>query len=107
MLKKLVVFLNFGGNLVCAPADIFLVKLGIGGLGIEEDLGYLEMKQLLFNFGVHQNLVRNISFQKSLVDVSVKPFLAQQLVNQTEGNDVLALELLTRTNAALVVILET
>lgn len=64
------------------------------------------MEEFLFNLGVHQNLIRNISFQKSFVDVTLKPLLAEELEDEAERDDILALELFPGADASLVVLLE-
>ena len=64
------------------------------------------MKQLLFYFGVHQNLVRNISFQKSFVDVTLKPLLAKKLIDKTERDNIFSLKFFPCSHAPFVVLLE-
>ena len=64
------------------------------------------MEQFLFNFGVHQNLVRNISFQKSFVDVTLKPLLAEKLINKTERHNIFSLKFFPCPHAPFVVLLE-
>lgn len=64
------------------------------------------MEQFLFNFGVHQNLVRNISFQKSFVDVTLKPLLAKKLIDKTERDNIFSLKFFSCSHAPFVVLLE-
>ena len=71
---------------------------------MQQNFSYFEMEEFLFYFRVHQNLVRNISFQKCFVDVTMKPLLAKQLEDQTKGHHVFALELFSGTNRAFIVL---
>ena len=106
MLEEIVVLDEGGGDVVGAAAHEFLVLLGVGGLGVEENPGNFEVKQFLFNLRVHQDLIRNVSFQMRFVDALLEPFLRQQLIDQTQRYHVLALELLPSTHAPLVLLLE-
>lgn len=105
-MEKLIIFFDFSSYVVGAATDSFLVKLGIAGIGMQQYVSDLEMEEFLFYFGVHQNLIRNISFQKCFVDVTLKPLLTKELEDEAEGHNILALELLPRAHASLVVLLE-
>ena len=107
MLKKLIVFNNLNCNFVSSAANVFFINLGIGSLRMKQNFSYFEMEEFLFYFRVHQNLVRNISFQKSFVDVSIKPLLTQKLINQTQWHYILSLKLFSSPDASLIVLLET
>lgn len=62
VLKELIVLLDLQGNFIGSSTNILFVDFGIGGEGVEQNFSNFQMKQLLFNFGVHKNLIRNIAF---------------------------------------------
>lgn len=107
MLKKLIIFLNLRCYFISAPTYVFLINFCIISFRMEQYFSYLKMKQFLFYFRVHQNLIRNISFQKSFVDVSVKPLLAKQLINQAKRDYIFSLEIFSSAYASLVVLFKT
>ena len=107
MLKKFIIFLNLNCNFIRATTDVFLVNFCIICIRIQQYFSHFKMKQFLFYFRVHQNLIRNISFQKSFVDVSLKPLFAKKLVNQAKRNYILSLEIFSSANALLIVLFET
>lgn len=60
------------------------------------------MEELLFNFGVHKDLIRNISFQKPFVDASLKPVLCEKLKDKGQGDYIFAFELFSGAHASFV-----
>lgn len=89
-------------NLICLLAYHFFEFPGIIYWNREEFLDKEKVKELLFDFGVHQDFIRHAGDESSQVDSLAEPFLAHNLVDFSQRNDIFTLKAFPSSHALFV-----
>lgn len=73
VLEKLVVLLDIPCNSIRVSTHILFKTFCVFCLAVEQNIGYFYMKQFLFDFRIHENLIGDVGFQKGFVDMPLEP----------------------------------